>query len=51
MAIGGGVALGFVVGAVVGTFKGADDVSRAVRGRQEVFSECMTGRGYWVDHL
>jgi hypothetical protein len=51
MAIGGGAALGFVIGSIVGTFRGADDVSRAVHGRREVFSECMTGKGYRVDHL
>ena len=51
VAIGGGAALGFVIGSIVGTFKGTNDVSRAVHGRQEVFSECMTGRGYRVDHL
>ena len=47
----GGAAVGFVIGSIVGTFKGTNDVSRAVHGRQEVFSECMSGRGYRVDHL
>lgn len=46
LAIGGGAALGFTVGSIVGTFKGADEGSRAARGREQVFARCMTERGY-----
>jgi ferric-dicitrate binding protein FerR (iron transport regulator) len=44
--IGAGAALGFVVGSIVGTFKGADEGSSAARAREEVFTRCMTSRGY-----
>jgi len=44
-----GAGLGFVVGSIVGTFKGADEASRAARGREQVFTGCMTERGYQLE--
>lgn len=49
LGVAGGAALGFVIGSLAGTWKGAGDAFRAIRGRQEVFSDCMRQRGYRVD--
>jgi len=46
LVIAGGAGLGFVIGSIAGTFKGADDASRAARGREQIFARCMTERGY-----
>lgn len=48
LAVVGGAALGFVVGSIVGTFKGAEEGTRLSRSRELVFTRCMSGRGYGV---
>ncbi|MGH7355126.1 MAG: hypothetical protein ACRELS_11205 [Candidatus Rokuibacteriota bacterium] len=49
LVIGGAAGLGFVVGSIAGTFKGADEASRAARARERVFAHCMTERGYQLE--
>jgi len=49
VAIGGGAGLGFVIGSIAGTFKGADEASRAARAREGAFTNCMTERGYRLE--
>ena len=46
LALGGGVALGFVAGSIVGTFAGVQGASRAAGAREGVFVRCMNDRGY-----
>ena len=47
--IGGAAGLGFVIGSIAGTFKGADEASRAARARERIFAHCMTERGYQLE--
>jgi len=47
--VGGGAALGFVVGSMIGTFAGAGEASRLTRARQDVFVRCMMERGYRLE--
>ena len=49
LVIGGAAGLGFVIGSIAGTFKGADEASRAARAREQIFAHCMTERGYQLE--
>lgn len=49
LAVGAGAALGFVIGSIAGTIAGADEVSSAIRAREQVFAHCMTERGYRLE--
>ncbi len=49
LAMGAGAGLGFVIGSIAGTFKGADEASRAARAREGAFTSCMTERGYRLE--
>ena len=49
LAVGAGAALGFVIGSIAGTIAGADEVSSAIRAREQVFARCMTERGYRLE--
>ena len=49
LAVAIGARGGFVVGDVLGTLKGVDEASGAVRARRNVFARCMSERGYQVE--